>query len=313
MTGRTRALAGLLLAMSVAALSACQRHGFNAGDHVSFDTPEQAVNALVTAVEKQDLDALRRLLGPESEPLVSSGDPVADQQERDVFLENFRAWHGLAAGSRNDLVLQVGAEHWPMPIPLVRHEGRWYFDGAAGSDELLTRRIGRNELRAIEVMQGFVAAQEEYAAQSHDDATQGTYATKLRSSAGKRDGLYWPTNEGEAPSPAGPLLAAAADEGYSNGLVSNEPYHGYVFRMLYSQGPDANGGAIDYIVDGKLKNGFALLATPHAYGTSGIMTFIINQDGVVWQRDFGERTADLAKAIHQFNPDSAWTPLPPAE
>jgi hypothetical protein len=197
-----------------------------------------------------------------------------------------------------------------LPIPLVREAGRWQFDGAAGAEEILLRRIGANELRAIDVMRGYVVAQEEYASVPRDGSAPGAYAQKLHSDAGTQNGLYWETEPGAPPSPAGPFLANATAEGYSapGGLV---PYHGYVFRTLLAQGSAANGGAREYIVDGAQTGGFALLAYPAAYGASGVTTFIVNHDGVVWQRDLGEDTATLATAMTQFDPDAAWTPIAP--
>jgi hypothetical protein len=277
----------------------------------SFATPDEAVAALVAAGEKQDMAALQAMLGPDSAGLLSSGDPVQDQKERDGFLKRYAAYHELVAGGPDDLVLLVGEDRWPLTIPLVRRSGRWYWDGAAGARELIVRRIGANELRTIDVMQGFVAAEKDYAAAAHDGARPGVYALRLRSSPGKHDGLYWESAPGQPQSPAGPGLAAANAEGYVvTGTLAN-PYHGYLFRPLTSQGPDAEGGARDYLVDGKLTHGFALLAYPSAYGVSGVMTFMVDQDGVVWQRDLGKNTAQAAAAIQQFNPDDSWTPLAP--
>jgi hypothetical protein len=230
-----------------------------------------------------------------------------------AFLARYRVKHQLVTGGPDDLVLQVGEDDWPLPIPLVRHDGRWHFDGAAGVDEVVMRRIGGNELRTIDVMEGFVAAQEDYAAEAHDGATAGVYAQKIRSDPGKHNGLYWEVAAGEPQSPAGPMLADAAAEGYTGGRGAAAPYHGYHYRMLASQGPEANGGARDYIVDGKLTGGFALLAWPATYGASGVMSFMINQDGVVWQRDLGDNTEEIAASIQQFNPDSTWTPIAPEE
>ena len=189
----------------------------------------------------------------------------------------------------------------------MREQGRWRFDGAAGAEEIVTRRIGANELRTIDVMRSYVDAQNEYASTGHDGAAPGVYAQRLRSEAGKHNGLYWETAAGETLSPAGALLAAAADEGY--GQTSGAPYHGYRYRTLPSQGSAANGGAHEYIVGGKQTGGFALLAYPAEYGASGVMTFMVNQDGIVWQRDLGEETAQLATSVQQFNPDETWTPI----
>jgi hypothetical protein len=310
--------------VAAAALIGCAKPGTNApgaspasaaagAAQPSFATPEEASEALVAALEKDDRAALQSLLGLGTEQLLTSGDPVQERQERNAFLAEYRAQHTLSAGGADHLVLLVGADQWPLPMPLVRKDGRWRFDGAAGADELVLRRIGANELNTIDVMHGFVAAQEDYAATGHDGQKPGVYARQLRSSPGKQDGLYWEVAAGEAPSPAGPLLASAAAEGYANtgAQRAHAPYHGYLYRMLTSQGAAASGGAQDYLADGKLTGGVALLAYPATYGASGIMTFIVNQDGVVWQRDLGTDTAQAAAAIRQFNPDDSWTPLAP--
>jgi Protein of unknown function (DUF2950) len=279
----------------------------------SFATPEEAVSALVADVEKHDVPALQRLLGPGTESLLSSGDPVQDKNESEAFLARYRVHHELVAGSADELVLLVGEDLWPLPMPIVRRDQRWRFDGAAGADELVLRRIGANELHAIDVMQGAVAAQSDYAAAAHDGQPAGMYAQKLRSSPGKQDGLYWDVAPGQAQSPAGPLLAAASADGYADAGTrgGQAPYHGYFYRMLTGQGSAAPGGAENYLRDGKLTGGFAVLAYPATYGASGIMTFIVNQDGVVWQRDLGPQTAEAAASIKEFNPDDSWTPIEP--
>jgi hypothetical protein len=277
----------------------------------SFATPEEAVAALIAAAERADTQALQSLLGPGTGQLLSSGDPVEDRRARDAFLALYRAYYELVAGNPDELVLLVGADRWPMPIPLVRSGGRWLWDGAAGARELVMRRIGADELRTIAVMRGFVGAENDYSAVGHDGGPPGVFAQKLRSATGKQDGLYWEVASGATPSPAGPFLAAATSEGYAVSGAGGTPYHGYLYKMLTSQGADANGGARNYVVDGKPTGGFALLAYPASYGASGVMTFIVNQDGVVWQRDLGKETAAAAAAITSFNPDQSWTPLAP--
>jgi hypothetical protein len=277
----------------------------------TFATPEEAVDALVAAGGKQDDTALAALLGPGTEQLLSSGDPVADRRARDAFLARYRTAHELVAGSPDQLALLTGEDRWPLPIPLVRTNGRWWWDADAGADELVRRRIGADELRTISVMRGFVEAENDYAASGHDGRPPGVFTNKLRSSPGKQDGLFWEVGPGERTSPAGPFLAAANAEGYGVSGELVRPYHGYLFRILTSQGAEANGGARNYLGDGRLSGGFALLAYPAAYGSSGIMTFMVNQDGVVWQRDLGKDTAAAAAAITQFDPDGSWTPLAP--
>jgi Protein of unknown function (DUF2950) len=280
------------------------------GPHTTFATADDATQALAAAVRGHDSKALGELLGPGVSDLLSTGDPVEDTKERTNFLAAYDASHTLVAGDASNLALLVGEDRWPLPIPLVQRAGRWSWDGAAGIDEILLRRIGADELRTIKVMRGFVDAQEDYAASGHDGLPAGLYAQRLNSTAGKQDGLYWESAAGQPQSPAGPFLAGATAEGYGE-KVAAAPYHGYVYRMLNSQGAQANGGALDYLVDGKLSKGFALVAYPSNYGSSGIMTFIVNQDGEVWQRDLGDDTATAVQAITQFNPDAAWTPLAP--
>ena len=276
-----------------------------------YATPEAAVAALVSALEKDDTAALSKLLGPGTEDLLSSGDAVADKTERADFLANFKAKNVLAADGENR-VLTVGDNEWPFPIPLVQRDGKWVWDGAAGADEIIYRRVGENELGAIDVMYGYVNAQTAYAAEGRDGDPAGIFALKLLSDEGMHNGLYWPTAEGETPSPAGPFVAGAAEEGYAAGS-GGTPYHGYYYRMLYAQGPNANGGAREYFKNGVLTEGFAGIAWPADYGASGVMTFIVNQDGVVFQKDLGEDTAKAVETIQKFDPDSSWTAIVPPD
>ena len=207
------------------------------------------------------------------------------------------------------VTLQVGMEDWPFPVPVVRRDGAWYLDGAEGADEIVYRRIGRNELGAIAVCRGYVEAQHEYAASDHDGEGAGIFAHKLVSDPGTQNGLYWEAVEGEAESPVGPFVASAAAEGYQAG---GGAYHGYRYRSLFRQTDNANGGALDYFDKGVLKNGFALIAWPADYGASGVMTFIVNQDGVVFQKDLGEDTEAAVAAIDAYDPDSTWIAVPKA-
>lgn len=280
---------------------------------LAFANPEDAVTALAAAAEKDDDADLRRLFGPGTDDLLASGDAVADRKGREAFLTRFHSKHQLVSGGPNDLMLQVGEDDWPMPIPLVKEDGKWHFDGVAGADKLVRQRIGGNELRTIDVMRGYVVAQQEYASKGHDGLPAGLYAQRLRSDNGKQNGLYWEVRDGEPESPAGPFLAQATAEGYGGGKGSSAPYHGYLYRTLMSQGSAATGGPRDYVANGKLTKGFAAIAYPADYGASGIMTFIVNQDGIVWQRDLGDETAAEASKIQQFNPDSNWTPIPSEE
>ena len=302
----------LYVAAALLVLAACSQsqQGQSAESSLTFKTPDEAVDALAAAAEKDDAAELGRLFGPGTADLLSSGDEVGDRAAREGFLKRYKERHQLVSGGPNDLMLQVGEDDWPLPIPLVKENGKWHFDGAAGADKIIRQRIGGNELRTIDVMHGYVAAQEDYASKGHDGAPKGIYAQKLRSDPGKQNGLYWEVSEGQPQSPAGPFLAQASAEGYG-GKGTGAPYHGYLYRPLLSQGKAANGGSRDYIVNGKLTKGFALIAYPADYGASGIMTFVVNQDGLVWQKDLGEETAAAAAAIDKFNPDSTWTPIPP--
>ena len=275
-----------------------------------FATPEAAVAALVAALEKDDMAAIAKLLGPGTEELLSSGDPVADKTDRAEFLAKYKAKNALAADG-DKMMLTVGDNEWPMPIPLVQRDGKWVWDGAAGADEVIYRRVGENELGAIDVMYGYVNAQNAYASEGRDGDPAGIYALKLISDEGLHNGLYWPTGEGEPPSPAGPFVASAAAEGYAS--AGRTPYHGYYYRMLYAQGPNANGGAREYFKDGVLTEGFAGIAWPADYGSSGVMTFIVNQDGVVFQKDLGEDTATVVESIQKFDPDATWTAIVPPD
>jgi hypothetical protein len=303
--------AGLAFVLScvLALVTACAK----VEQHASFKTPQEAVDAFVTAVQKGDEAELRRLLGPDVDELLNSGDPVQDKANGQRFLDLYQAKHSLSEEGSGKMVLVVGSDDWPFPIPVVEQDGKWRLDGAAGADELIYRRVGRNELGAIDVCRGFVAAQQEYASEGRDGDPAGIYALKLISDEGMHNGLYWPTAEGEQPSPAGPFVASAAEEGYRRG-EGRTPYHGYYYRLLYKQGANANGGAKEYFADGVMTQGFALVAWPADYGSSGVQTFIVNQDGVVFQKDLGEDTATAVEGIQSFDPDSSWTAIaPPAE
>lgn len=272
-----------------------------------FATPEAAVDALVSALEKQDNAALLRILGQDAGELLSSGDAVDDGQDRDQFLAAYQTKHAIQDdGERKTLV--IGDKDWPFPIPLAQQDGKWYLDTVAGADELVYRRIGENELGAIAVSRGYVDAQKEYAAVGRDGGEAGVFAMKILSDEGRQNGLYWPTAEGEEPSPIGAFVADAAAEGYRTDTAS--AYHGYRYRLLYRQGDKAAGGAKDYFVDGRLTGGFAMIAWPAAYGNSGVKSFLVNQDGTVFEKDLGESTAETAAAIDSFNPDEGWKAVP---
>jgi len=235
---------------------------------------------------------------------------VADKADRDSFVASYREKYALVADGDSKRVIQVGATDRPLPVPVVQRDGRWYLDGAAGADEIIYRRVGRNELGAIAVARGYVGAQQQYAAAARDGNPPGVYAQKLLSDPDRQNGLYWPTKEGESPSPVGPFVASAAAEGYRTGAEDQRvPYHGYYYRPLFAQGAAASGGAMNYFTDGLLTQGFAVIAWPADYGASGVKTLIINQDGMVFEKDLGEETATVVETIQAFDPDSSWAPV----
>ena len=277
----------------------------------TFASAQQAVDALVAANKDNNVAALTQILGPDASSLISSGDDTQDQKDRAHFVEMYEEHHRLVSAGAGRQTLVVGKSEWALPIPIVKSDGAWRFDSAEGVKELLYRRIGSNELAAIKISQALRQAQLDYAATGHDGNDPGTYAQRFRSEPGKQDGLYWQTAEGEPESPAGPLVADASADGHEQG--KRQPYHGYYFRILKAQGPNAPGGAKDYVVDGKMTGGFAILAYPAEYGASGVMTFLVSRQGTVFQKDLGDATAETAKAMTTFNPDSSWTRLPSAK
>jgi hypothetical protein len=285
-----------------------------AAEQKTFATPAEAVNALMKAAEDGNQDEMLAILGDDGKEVVYSGDDIQDKTGREAFVKAYKAKHALVAQDSKTRILQVGTKNWSMPIPIVNDAGKWRFDTAAGKQELLYRRIGHNELGAIAACRGYIAAQQDYAAESHDGLPAGLFAQKLRSDPGKQNGLYWETAEGEPPSPAGPLLAEAEEQGYGSSSPGKpQPYHGYFYRLLKAQGSAAKGGAKSYLVDGQLTSGVALVAYPAEYRTSGVMTFIINQDGVVYEKDLGEKTSELAGTMTEYNPDKSWKKVPATE
>jgi hypothetical protein len=287
-------LCASLLGLSVPALAQEQ-----------FGSAEDAAAALVSAAKTGDPKAILAVLGRDGQDIVSSGDPVADANTREKFVLAYDAKHSLELEGNGTQTLIIGEDNWPFPIPLVNNAGKWQFDTKQGLDEILSRRIGGNELAAIQVARAYVQAQNEYAALNPAGLGRGVYAQRIVSRPGKKDGLYWPTAEGEQQSPLGDLAAQASADWYKPGQTPI-PYHGYYYRILTRQGAEAPGGAYEYLVDGKLKGGFALIAVPAEYGNSGIMTFMVNQDGTVFQKDLGPNTTKLAAKIDAFVPDSGW-------
>jgi Protein of unknown function (DUF2950) len=289
-------------------LFVCLSARANAADaQQTFDTPEAAMNALITAAEAGDMQALRSILGSDAEPILSSGDPVADKNARDNFAVKYREMHRIAYDAHGRVILYLGADNWPLPIPLIKKDSAWVFDTASGEAELVYRRIGQNELFTIDVLKELARAQEEYASEAPEGGSERQFAGKILSDSGTHDGLYWAVAEGEPESPIGPLVASASAAGYKRGSSGNPtPFHGYYYRILTRQGVHAPGGAKNYLVNGKMTRGFAFLAFPAEYRSSGVMTFLINQDGVVVQKDLGSKTAQIASEMTAFNPDKTW-------
>jgi hypothetical protein len=298
-----RAKAWILIAALVAPLAL----GAPAGQ-TTFKSPEAAVQALIKVLQTKDNSkALLGLLGPVAKPLIESGDPVADKNGRDEFLAKYKTKNSLDKSVADKATLNVGQDEWPFPIPVVKKDGAWYFDSAAGVEEIINRRVGENELDTIQSCLAYVDAQQEFYLRNVQKDPLQHYANKFVSSTGKKDGLFWPAAENEQQSPLGEEFVVARAEGYfASGTPKGAPFHGYVYRILTSQGPSAPGGAYDYEVNGELLGGFGLIAFPAEYGSSGVMTFIVNHDGVVYSRDLGPNTQRVAMGIVEFNPDSMW-------
>jgi hypothetical protein len=290
------AAVAILLTGCFAARSVAQEPG-----QKTFSSAEDASNALVTAAESNDEKALLDILGPDAKQIVSSGDDTEDSQNRASFVQRYQEMHRLVKEPDGTTTLYTGADNWPMPIPLVNKGNSWYFDTETGKKEVLYRRVGRNELSTIRVCQQLVAAEKEYYSAQNDE-----YAQKFFSDEGQHNGLYWKAADGQPQSPIGPLVASAVAEGYKGQDETSAPYRGYYYRILTRQGPNAPGGAKSYVVNGKMTGGFAFLAYPAEYRSSGVMTFIVGADGVVYRKDLGKSTAVLAKAMKDYNPNSSW-------
>jgi hypothetical protein len=294
----------------VLALAAVGCASSSSSDRTQFSSPDAAAKSLVGALRANDRARLDEILAPAADDILSSGDPVADRADAMRFLALYDAGHRIQAEPDGVHTLIVGQADWPFPVPIVKSQGKYVFDAETGREEILNRRIGRNELSAQQVCLAIVDAQREYVALRPMGGELPEYAQKLVSDTGKKNGLYWPTGEGEPASPLGPLVASAATEGYgaSTAPSSAQPaYHGYHYRLLTGQGPHATGGALPYLVDGRLIGGFAVVAYPAQYGNSGIMTFITNHDGIVYQRDLGPETEILAQQFKSFDPGPEWT------
>jgi hypothetical protein len=287
-------LTAAVLAFSMASVANAQQ---------SFKTAQEAVDALVSAAKTGDRKRILTVLGRDGSDIVSSGDTIADASARNRVIEAYDAKHQVVMEETDKAVLIIGQEDWPFPIPLVRKDSAWRFDTAAGREEILYRRIGRNELSAIETCLAYVDAQQEYA--EAGVAGNGVYAQRIVSRQGKKDGLYWPAQSSADESPLGELAASAAAEGYRVGQ-QRAPYHGYYYKVLTRQGRNSSGGALDYVVRGRMIGGFALVAYPAEYGNSGVMTFLVNHQGNVYEKDLGPNTARIAAGLTAFNPDNTW-------
>lgn len=278
---------------------------FAATAQESFKSAEAASEALVKAARDGDRKAILTVLGQDAADIVSSGDPVADAETLKRFLAAYDEKHELKVEGDDNAIMIIGHEDFPLPIPLVRREGKWKFDTSSGRREILYRRVGRNELDAIQTCLAYVDAQQEYADKDRTGAGKGVYAQRIVSTAGKKDGLYWPNAQGGDESPFGELAAEASAQGYRVG-GGRIPFHGYYYKILKQQGADAAGGAMNYVVNGKMIGGFALVAYPATYRNSGVMTFIVNHAGLVYQKDLGPRSAEIAEKMTDFDPDQTW-------
>jgi hypothetical protein len=301
-----------LLALTVS-LTSCKKQETPPATEAAqktFAAPADAGKALADAAKAENRDTLLAIFGPGSKDIIYSGDAEEDKASMDGFAAAYAKMNRWRKLDESSEILLVGETNTAFPVPLKKHSsGQWYFDTPAGKDEMLARRVGRNEIAAIDVSAALADAQAEYFAQKHDVIAQ--YAQKFISDEGQQNGLYWQSPEGKPKSPLGPLVAFATAEGYKVQPKPQQPFHGYLFRMLYKQGADAKGGAKDYVINGKMTGGFAFVAYPAEYGNSGVMTFIVDKDRMIYQRDLGKTTADTAAAMSEFNPDKTWTALKP--
>jgi Protein of unknown function (DUF2950) len=274
----------------------------------TFATADAAADAIIDAAEKFDVAALNAIVGPEGKEIVDSGEPASDKERASAFAAMARQKKAVTVDKANPnrATLTVGPEDWPFPLPIVRTAGKWSFDVRAGKQEILKRRVGENELNAIALCRGYVEAQHEYALKKREGYEVNQYAQRIISTPGKQDGLAWQNADGSWGGPIGENVAKAIQRGYSN---RNEPYHGYFFKILKGQGPAAPLGQLDYVVKGAMIGGFALIAAPAEYRVTGVKTFMVSQDGVVWEKDLGPNTLQVAKTIERFNPDNTWHPV----
>jgi len=295
------------LASLLSLASGCRSNPYS--DRPGFESPEAAVGAVVSALRAEEIDQVQTILGPASADLLDSGDEIVDQSGRADFLKLYDERHSVELAGPDDAILYIGDIQWPFPIPMVRSSGTWFLDTEEGREELLDRRVGRNELNTVKVCLALVDAQNEYASRDRDGDGILEYAQAIRSSSGQRDGLYWPTTEDGRLSPIGELLAAAGEKG-DLAAKADSGYHGYRFRVLTSQGQHATGGAYDYRAGAHMIGGFGVVAYPLRYGDSGVVSFLVSHHGVVYETDLGPETETLASGMTAFDPDSHWTPTP---
>jgi hypothetical protein len=272
----------------------------------AFGSPEEAMKTLVETVKAGDTKGIMAILGPEGEDIISSGDEVADKNAQEQFVKAYQETVYFVKEKEDRVSIIIGNDNWPFPIPIVKKGEGWVFDTKEGREEVLNRRLGRNELNAIQVCSAYVEAQREYASTDRERDGIIQYAQKVVSDTGRRNGLYWEAAEGEVPSPLGPLAAEAAAEGYKRTGGKPRPYHGYYYKILKGQGPSAPGGAYQYVINGHMVAGYALVAWPAEYGVSGVMTFQVNQNGTVYEKDLGPKTGEKVKGMMRYNPDQTW-------
>lgn len=300
------ALYAFSIAVTMAVMMTVAGNSFAAVKQKTFTSPEEAVKAIVTAARNNDDKELLSIFGADAKGLIFSGDKVADKQRRENFLARYEERNKLVPDG-NNMIIVIGKNEWPFPIPIVKKDNTWFFDTQQGKEEILNRRIGENELYTIQTCLAFVDAQRDYAMLDRDGDNLHEYAEKFASDPGMRNGLYWETKEGEEPSPLGQLLVQAKAEGYSKkGKTEPVPYHGYYYRIIKTQGKNAPGGAYNYVISKNMIGGFALVAYPAKYGNSGVMTFIVNHDGDVYQKDLGNNTTKIAKTVTKYDPDKTW-------
>jgi hypothetical protein len=296
----------LAIAAAVMSMVSCARSEPQP-QQLMFGSPEEAVQALAKIVKAADVDQLTQIFGPDSKELVDTSDPITARRNRETFTVAFAENWTVVDGEDGAKTLVIGNEGWPFPVPIVKDGNRWRFDTAAGKEEVLARRIGRNELAVIRISSTYVAAQHRYAERGHDGKPAKLYAQTFRSDPGKENGLFWPEVKGKPLSPLGDLVAQAASEGSRIAEAKQpQPFQGYYFRILTAQGPSAPGGAKSYVTSGNMSGGFALVAWPAEYDLTGVMTFIVNQDGIIYEKDLGKDTAATASKMSEYNPDDSW-------